>query len=57
VLLNIRHLRRLRAAGAEVPAPLRQHVDPEMARKSSDYTLANARFALVRGAYGAVLTW
>jgi STE24 endopeptidase len=56
VLLNIRHLRRLRAAGAEVPAPLRQHVDPEMARKSSDYTLANARFALVRGAYGAVLT-
>lgn len=56
ILLNIRRLRHLRTTGAEVPAPLRHHIDAETSRKSSDYTLANARFALVHGAYGAVLT-
>jgi STE24 endopeptidase len=51
--LNRRHVR---AAGEAVPAPLQGRVTPETARRSCAYTLANLRFALVHGVYGAIVT-
>jgi STE24 endopeptidase len=52
LLLNLRHVQRSRG----VPAPLAGRVDETTAERSRAYTLANARFALVQGTYGAALT-
>jgi STE24 endopeptidase len=52
LLVNLRHVR---AAGEAVPEPLRGHFGVEDARKSLAYTLANGRFALIHGTYGAAL--
>jgi STE24 endopeptidase len=51
--LNRRHVR---AAGEGVPPPLRGIVTAETARRSCAYTLANLRFALIEGVYGAAVT-
>ncbi|HYG67276.1 MAG TPA: M48 family metallopeptidase [Anaeromyxobacteraceae bacterium] len=50
--LNLRHAERSRG----VPAPLEGRVAPDVAEKSRAYTVANGRFALLHGAYGAALT-
>jgi STE24 endopeptidase len=52
-VLNLRHAAR---HGARVPLPLQGRITPETARRSRDYTLVRGRFALLRGAVGAVLT-
>ncbi len=52
LVLNLRHASR--AAG--VPPPLAGRVDAGLAERSRAYTLANGRFALLHGAYGAALT-
>jgi STE24 endopeptidase len=50
--LNLRHAARTRG----VPAALEGRVDPAVAERSRSYTVANNRFALLQGAYGAALT-
>jgi STE24 endopeptidase len=50
--LNLRHAARARG----VPAALEGRVDPAVAERSRSYTVANNRFALLQGAYGAALT-
>lgn len=50
--LNLRHATRARG----VPAPLEGRVDPAVAERSRAYTVANGRFALLHGAYGAAVT-
>lgn len=50
--LNLRHAARARG----VPAPLEGRVDPAVAERSRAYTVANGRFALLHGAYGAAVT-
>ena len=52
LLVNLRHVRR----SGGVPAPLAGSVDEATAERSRAYTLANGRFALLQGAFGAGLT-
>jgi STE24 endopeptidase len=52
LVLNLRHVRR----SGGVPAPLAGRVDEDSASLSRAYTLANGRFALVQGTFGAALT-
>lgn len=52
LVLNLRHA--ARAAG--VPRALEGRVDAVVAERSRAYTLANGRFALVHGAFGAAVT-
>ncbi len=52
LVLNLRHVSRSRG----VPSALAGLVDPRHADRSRDYTLSNARFALVEGLFGAALT-
>jgi STE24 endopeptidase len=52
LLVNLRHVRR----SAGVPSPLAGSVDEATAERSRAYTLANGRFALVEGLFGAALT-
>jgi len=52
LLVNLRHVRR----SGGVPAPLAGSVDGATAERSRAYTLANGRFALLQGAFGAGLT-
>jgi STE24 endopeptidase len=52
LVLNLRHV--ARAHG--VPAPLAGRIDAGVADRSRAYTLAHARFGLVQGAFGAVVT-
>lgn len=50
--LNLRHAARARG----VPPALEGRVDPALAERSRAYTVANGRFALVHGLYGAAVT-
>jgi len=52
LLVNLRHVRR----SGGVPAALAGSVDGATAERSRAYTLANGRFALLQGAFGAGLT-
>src|SRR6266545_6320291 len=52
LMVNLRHVRR----SGGVPAPLAGSVDVATAERSRAYTLANGRFALLQGAFGAGLT-
>ena len=52
LLVNLRHVRR----SGGVPAALAGRLDEATAERSRAYTLANGRFALAQGAFGAVLT-
>ena len=52
LLANLRHVRR----SDGVPAALAGSVDEESAARSRAYTLANGRFALWQGSFGAALT-
>src|SRR6266540_5137013 len=52
LMVNLRHVRR----SGGVPAPLAGSVDVATAERSRAYTLANGRFALLQGAFGAALT-
>lgn len=52
LVVNLRHVRR----SGGVPAPLEGRIDEATAAGSRAYTLANGRFALVQGAFGAALT-
>ena len=52
-VLNLRHAA---AAGPSVPDALAGRISEETAARSLDYTLVKGRFALVQGAWGAVLT-
>jgi STE24 endopeptidase len=52
LLMNLRHVSRSRG----VPAPLAGRVDEATAERSRAYTLANGRFGMVEGLFGAALT-
>src|SRR6266545_1419378 len=52
LVVNLRHVRR----SGGVPTPLAGSVDVATAERSRAYTLANGRFALLQGAFGAALT-
>jgi STE24 endopeptidase len=52
LVLNVRHASRTRG----VPGPLAGRIAPDVAERSRAYVLANGRFSLVQGAYGAALT-
>jgi STE24 endopeptidase len=52
LLVNLRHVR----STGGVPPPLAGRIDEDSAEESRAYTLANGRFALVQGAFGAALT-
>jgi len=51
--LNLRHLKR---HGATVPSEFAGAVDPEVLRRTSDYTLVQSRLGLVESLFGAALT-
>src|SRR5512133_1896652 len=52
LVVNLRHV----AAARGVPAPLAGAVDDGTAERSRAYTLANGRFGLVEGLFGAAVT-
>jgi STE24 endopeptidase len=52
LVVNLRHVQR----SGGVPAPLADRIDEETAAESRAYTLANGRFGLVQGTFGAALT-
>ncbi len=52
LLVNLRHVR----LSGGVPPPLAGRLDEESAALSREYTLANGRFALWQGTFGAALT-
>lgn len=50
--LNLQHLAQ---HGHEIPQAFEGHVDQELLKKTSDYTLANSRIGLIESLFGSVL--